>query len=152
MPHYSTSLASDAELANVYRWLNGKDDILIPAASLNLRMSEENSNSGGLNIEVKRADRESSNPSQYRVTLISNGKAAVSAQRLDYQFGSGTWANATTNARGEAMIPATSQGEDLHVRLPAPTARTVVVIEALAQPAAEKQPIVAVGSAILKPR
>jgi hypothetical protein len=174
MPPYAPLLASDAELAIVYHWLDGIDAVRTPPAiTVDLKISPEVGAEGQAKAEVEfeeaalRAETalKSDVPDlvslSYRVTLITNVKAPVANQTLEYQLGGlEEWSKFTTDEHGEALlgpnrgfIAANAREKEkaqVRVRMALPAVRTVLVIEALDYTEPAKPVVVGIGTAIFK--
>ena len=168
MPPYPLQWASDADLANVYHWLEGIEAVRTPLAVTIGLKSAAGPDKGQLEIEMTALRPETALKSEvpapaslsYRVTLITNGKAPVAKQRLEYRQASQDWSNFTTDQRGEALLNP-DQGFMLtearnkeeargRLRMAMPSVRTVLLIEAVDSIEPAKPVVVGMGTAILK--
>jgi hypothetical protein len=174
MPPIAPQLAPDPELMMVYHWLDGIDAIRTPPAiTINLKNSSEVRAIGQAKARVEmemtalRAETalKSVVPDlaslRYRVTLITNAKAPVANQTLEYRLaGREEWSKFTTDEHGEALLgpdrnfivaaPREKQEARLQLRMTRPTVRTAFVIEALDSTQPAKLEVVGIGTAILK--
>lgn len=166
MPPAVPWLAPDADLAVVYHWLGGAEGVASPPV---VTFDLETSPSGAeIEIEVTAqrahgvldADARDLATLDYRVTLITNSQVVNEA--LEYQRnGRDNWSKAALSEDGEALLgrnrgfTATKGGDpgrvQARLRMPVPTVRTVLVIEALAHAQSAKPVVVGIGSVVLKP-
>jgi hypothetical protein len=171
MPPYAPEWAPDIELAIVYQWLGGIEAVRTPPPiAVELKESPEvkaeGEAKGQVQIEITalrvrtvlKSDRPDLASLRYRLTLITNGKAPVANQTLEYRrAGLEEWSKFTTDEHGEALlspdrrfIVADAREENearARLRMAVPAVRTAVVIEAL-DPG--KPVALGIGSAILK--
>jgi len=171
MPPFAPDLASDAELAVVYDWLGGIDSVRTPTPiTVTVKRSSDVQAGGQAEFEMTAQRAETALRSEipdlaslhYRLTLITNGKAPVANQRLEYGVESRGWVVFTTNQRGEALLDPdwgasrtnAQKKEEIRTRLrmAMPSVRTVLVVEALDVTEAAKPVIVGIGTAILTGR
>jgi len=171
MPPYAPEWASDADLATVYHWLNGIDEVRISqAVTFDFKSSREGkAQEEQLEIEATslrsqtalKSDMPDLASLSYRVTLNANGNAPVEDQTLEYQpAGLEEWSKFTTDEHGEVLL-----GQDrrfiaidarekekarARLRMAQPAARMVLVIEALDCTVPSKPVVVGVGTVTLK--
>jgi hypothetical protein len=174
MPPHPPALAADADLAMAYHWLGGTDAVATPPAiTLDLESSPEVKADAqaearvAIDLTAVRAQTALDSGVRdftalnYRVTVITNSNPPVANRTLEYQqAGPGGWSKVTINADGEALLGAdrrfvatnaTDTGKArARLRMAMPTARTVVVIEALDYAQSAKPVIVGIGTVILK--
>jgi mono/diheme cytochrome c family protein len=171
MPPFSDILASDAELAIVYRWLDGVEVTKAPPAiTLDLKSSTAARADGlakadvGVELTVLMADTAvaSDVPGAaslgYRITFISNANAPLANQAVEYQLaGREDWSKLTTDEHGEALLSAgrgfvVARTPDTRARLRTalPAGKTALLVEALDWTAPAAPVVVGIGTAILK--
>jgi hypothetical protein len=115
MPRFSSGLASDAELATVYRWLEGADAVESPAPiSIGLKgsggVTADGQKKAETEVELTVRTTEAISESRavrsfgYRVTL-AQANAPVANQTLRCQLaGREDWSTFTTDEHGEAVL------------------------------------------------
>jgi mono/diheme cytochrome c family protein len=174
MPRVSPRLASDADLAMLYRWLDG---IEAPSAPLPLRLSLEESVAAGaglgevtLTAQVAETSPHAELPDaamlRYRVTLQTlvpwvREKTLVANQTVEYQpTGREDWSTFTTDERGEAVLGAdqgfvlpdvrASEPATVRLRTELASGRHALVVEAIdgTDPAAPV--VVGLGTVVLR--
>jgi hypothetical protein len=174
MPPHPRALAADVDLAIAYHWLGGSDAVAAPPPiTLELESSPEGKADAqaearvAIDMTAVRAqtaldlDVRDLTALNYRVTLITNSNPGKANRTLEYQqAGPGDWSKVTLNADGEALLGpdrrfvatnATDSGKArARLRMAIPTARMVMVIEALDYVQPAKPVIVGIGTVILK--
>ena len=174
MPPFVPLLASDAELAIVYRWLDGSDAVSTPPAmTINLKsptgVRADGQARADVEIDVTAAMTDAAPASglpapaslRYRVTLIASANTPVANQTMEYQRAAGAeWSKFTTDEHGEAMldpdrgfvaVEAHEPGEPrTRLRTALAAGKTVLVIEALDYSTPANPVMVGIGSVILK--
>lgn len=174
MPPYAPLLASDAELAIVYHWLDGGDAVRTPPAmTIDLKsptgVRADGQARADVEVEVTARMADTASPSDmpapaslgYRVTLITSANTPVVNQTVEYQSaGREDWSKFTTDEHGEALL-----GQDrgfvvidakepdktrTRLRTALAAGKTVLVVEALDDSAPANPVMVGIGSAILK--
>jgi hypothetical protein len=174
MPPHPRALAADVDLAIAYHWLGGIDAVATPPAiTVDLKSSPEVKADAraearvSIDMTAMRAptaldsDVRDLTALNYRVTFITNSTPPVANRTLEYQqAGPGDWSKVTLNADGEALLGperrfvatnATDTGKArARLRMAIPTARTVVVLEALDYAQSAKPVIVGIGTVILQ--
>jgi cbb3-type cytochrome c oxidase subunit III len=157
MPPYAPLLASDEELAIVYRWLDGVESLKTPPAITIDLTSATGTRADGqakADVEVGVATAAASGGAppeatavRYRVTLAS-ANAPLANQTVEYQLAGQTdWSKLTTDEHGEAL---TAHGGFAKLRTALTSGRTVLVVEALDYTTAANPVVVGIGSAVLK--
>ena len=174
MPRFSPRLASDADLATLYRWLDGVEAQSTP---LPIELSlEESTATGGEHSEVtltaKAAqtsldiDLHDAGAVRYRVTLQTmvpwvREKTPVADQTIEYQLaGREGWSTFTTDEGGEAFLGA-EQGfglADVGVGEPAiarlrtvlPEGRHALVVEAIYGADPTDSVVLGIGTVVLR--
>lgn len=171
MPRFSPIIVSDAELADIYVWLNGTDDLETP---LPLELEVEGFGAVGAADEAAgtftvqaaersghpRATRE--RPVRFRLTLTAQqGDRPLSGHGVGYRFaGDRDWREATTDDGGQVVVRpdddlqladfAGSEQRSTDLRIPAlPAGRYAVVFEALDWSEPSSPTVVAIGSAVV---
>lgn len=174
MPPFAPMMASDAELAIVYRWLDGIEaGKTPPAITVDLKSSTGARADGQANAEVgveltalvAETALTSAVPAAaslgYRVTLISNANAPLAHQAVEYQrAGREDWSKFTTDEHGEALlgpdrgVVLAKAGEAdktrARLRMALPAGKTALVVETLDYTAPGNPVVVGIGSAILR--
>jgi hypothetical protein len=167
-------MASDAELAIVYRWLDGIEAVKTPPAiTVDLKSSTGARANGQANAEVgvkltalvAETAFTSAVPAEaslgYRVTLISNADAPLANQAVEYQrAGREDWSKFTTDEHGEALLGpdrgvVLAKAGETHktrarLRMALPAGKTALVVETLDYTAPANPVVVGIGTAILK--
>lgn len=174
MPPFAALLASDAELAIVYRWLDGIEATKTPPAITVELESSTAARADGLakadvGVELRVLVAETALASDvpapaslgYRVTLISNANVPLANQAVEYQLaGQADWSKLTTDDHGEALLdpgrgfvvaktPATDTTR-ARLRTALPAGKTALVVETLDYTSPSNPVVVGIGSAILK--
>lgn len=174
MPPFAPMLASDAELAIVYRWLDGSEAVKAPPAiAVDLKSSTGTRANGQANAEVSvdltaRA-AETALPSDvpasaslgYRVSLISDEGVPLANQTVEYQrAGRNDWSKFTTDEHGEALLgpdrgvvlakAGQTDKARARLRMALPAGKTALVVETLDYTAPANPVVVGIGSAILR--
>jgi hypothetical protein len=178
MPRVSARLASDVDLATIYRWLDGREASgkLLPAelgliatsapgttpaeVTWTARWVEERIEAG-----LPMGELPDASELHYRVTLHTmvpwvREKTPLADHTVEYQLaGSEEWSSFTTDGRGEALLgadlgfgmPSPEAGETVvaRVRTPLPEGRHVLVVEAV-YAAGSTETIVGIGTAVLR--
>ncbi len=173
MPRFGAALASDAELAILYRWLDGIDAVKAPPPiTLNLKAS------GGVTADgQKKAETEvelTARPAgtslgadvpnvaalRYRV-LLKQAAAPVANQTVEFQVaGREGRATFTTDEHGEAVLGPdkgfvvtdareTGKPATTRLRVALATGRYALLVEAIDDTDAAKPVVVGIGTAIL---
>lgn len=172
MPPFAPMMASDADLAIVYRWLDGSEAVKAPPAiMIDLRSTTGAGRSGDavVGIELIARMAETALPADvpapaalgYRVTLISDTGAPLANHAMEYQrAGRRDWEQFTTDERGEALVgpdrgvvlAKAGQTDRARARLRTalPAGKTALVVEALDHTAPANPVVVGIGSAILR--
>lgn len=174
MPPVAPMLASDAELAIVYRWLEGIEAVNTPPAiTVDLKSSIGARADGQANAEVgvevtplvAETALSSAVPEaaslRYRVTLISSADAPLANQAVEYQrAGRDDWSKFATDEHGEALLgpdrgvvlAKAGETDKMHarLRLALPAGKTALVVETLDYTAPGNPVVVGIGSAILR--
>lgn len=174
MPPFSSTTASDAELAIMYRWLDGGEEVKAPPAiAIDLKSSTGTRTGGQANAEVGveltarvaetalASDVPASASLGYRVTLTSHAGVPLANQAVEYQrAGRNDWSNLTTDEHGEALLgpdrgvvlakAGQADKARARLRLALPAGRTALVVETLDYTAPAKPVVVGIGSAILR--
>lgn len=174
MPPYAPLLASDAELAIVYRWLDGVDAVRTPPAITVTLKSVTGVRADGqakadIDVDVTALTAETAPTSdvpapatlRYRVTLITNANAPIANETFAYQPGGREdWSKFTTDEHGEALLgqdqgfivaeARETEKTKVRLRMTLPAGRTALVIEALDYTAPATPVVVGIGTAILK--
>jgi cbb3-type cytochrome c oxidase subunit III len=158
MPPYAPLLASDEELAIVYRWLDGVESFRMPpAVTIDLDGPTGTRADGQAKADVEVAVATSTASAggatpdasalRYRLTLTS-ANTPIANQAIEYQLtGHTDWSKLTTDEHGEAL---TQSGAFAKLRTALTSGRTVLVVEALDYTAATNPVLVGIGSAVLK--
>jgi mono/diheme cytochrome c family protein len=174
MPPFADMLASDAELAIVYRWLDGVEATRTPPPiTIELNSSTAARADGLARADVGVAltalvaetalasDVPAAAALGYRVTLISNANVPLANQRVDYQLaGREDWSTLTTGEHGDALLspgrgfvvamtPDTDKTR-ARLRMALPAGKTALVVEALDYTTPAAPVVVGLGTAILK--
>jgi hypothetical protein len=172
MPRFSPGLASDADLATVYRWLEGAEAVETPfAVALSLKGSAgaaaDGQKKGETEVELTARATETASgvrdPSSFRYRLtLAQANAPVANQKVECQpAGRDSWSALTTDEHGEALfgpdqgfvLPAAGGQDENHAtaRLRAMLApgRYALLVEAVDQPASGNPVVVGIGTAIL---
>tara|TARA_B100000315_G_C14306398_1_gene464243 strand:+ start:106 stop:636 length:531 start_codon:yes stop_codon:yes gene_type:complete len=174
MPRVSPRLASDADLAMLYRWLDGIEAASTP---LPLRLGlEESAPTGGAPGEVTltvraaetspHAELPDAGVLQYRVSLQTlvpwvREKSPVANQTVEYQLtGREDWSTFTTDERGEVVLgadqgfvlPDVRAGEPATLRLRTELAsgRHALVVEAIDGTDPADPVVVGLGTVVLR--
>ena len=171
MPPFADMLASDAELAIVYRWLDGIEATKTPPAITIDLKSAKAARADGLaradvSAELSALVAETAGASDvpgpaslgYRITLISSANVPLANQKVEYQLaGRADWSTLTTDEHGEAFLAAgrgfavaKTPETPAHVRTALPSGKTVLLVEALDYTAPATPVVVGIGTAILK--
>jgi Cytochrome C oxidase, cbb3-type, subunit III len=167
MPPHPPKWVPDADLAAVYSWLGGIDAVRTPPP-IRVELSESPEGQGGAkpksDIQIAIAVLPAAlNPDvpdpaslRYRLTVITNRKAPVANQTLEYQSANADeWLKFTTDGNGEAFLnleaPSTNARGNARAQLRMPTTaiRTAIVIEAIDP---SNSVIVGVGSTVVAAR
>ena len=173
MPRVSHRLASDADLATLYRWLDG---IEAPSTPLPITLSlEQSAATGGAPTEVTLTaqsagtsldgDPPDTGTLRYRITLQTMvpwvlEKTPVANQIVEYQLaGREDWSTFTTDDQGQAMLGADQgfvlgdgrAGEPVTARLRTvlPAGRHALVVEALHGTDPDELGLVGIGTVVL---
>lgn len=174
MPPYGPALASDAELAIVYRWLDGSEAFKAPPAiTVDLRSSAgvraDGPAAAEVDVELTARVAEAALPSEvpasaslaYRVTLTSNAGTPLANQAVEYQpAGRKDWSTFTTDEHGEALLGSDrgvvfarareTNKTRARLRIALPTGKIALVVETLDYTAPANPVVVGIGSAILR--
>ncbi|MDO8681383.1 MAG: hypothetical protein Q7R30_22930 [Acidobacteriota bacterium] len=174
MPPFAPIMASDAELAIVYRWLDGSEAVKAPPAITVDLKSSAAARTGGqasaeVSVELIARVAETALPSDvpvaaslgYRVTLTSDAGAPLANHAVEYQrAGRNDWSKFTTDEHGEALLGAdrgvvlakAGQTDKARARLRTalPAGKTALVVETLDYTAPANLVVVGIGSAILR--
>jgi mono/diheme cytochrome c family protein len=160
MPPYADMLASDAELAIVYRWLDGVEATRTPPAiTIDLKSSKAARADGLARAEVSveltvlmaetavASDVPGAASLGYRITFISNANVPLANQAVEYQLaGRDDWSKLTTDEHGEASL----REKPARLRTALPAGKTALLVEALDYTAPAAPVVVGIGTAILK--
>ena len=172
MPRFSPGLASDTDLAIVYRWLDGAEAVAAPPPiTLSLSASSEARPAGPtadreVQVTVRTAqaspgsDVRVPDSLRHRVTL-SQANAPVANRTISYQLAArDEWATFTTDEHGEAMLApdpgflrADAQEADAktgtaRLRMALAPGRYALVLEAIDDAAPTGSVVVGVGTTI----
>lgn len=174
MPPYAPLLASDAELAIVYRWLDGIDAVRTPAAiTVQLKSAAGVRADGQAKADVEielaalvaetavTADVPGPAVLRFRVTLITSANVPAANQTVEYQLaGHEDWLKFTTDEHGEALLApdrgfVVGEARDIdktraRLRMALPAGKTALVIEALDYTAPDNPVVAGLGTAILR--
>jgi mono/diheme cytochrome c family protein len=160
MPPYADMLASDAELAIVYRWLDGVEATRTPPAiTIDLKSSKAARADGLAKAEVSvelavlmadtavASDVPGAASLGYRITFISNANVPLANQAAEYQLaGRDDWSKLTTDEHGEASL----REKPARLRTALPAGKTALLVEALDYTSPAAPVVVGIGTAILK--
>lgn len=174
MPRISARLASDADLATLYRWLDGVE---APETPLPIEIGLEATSAPGdasvvvtLTIRAAETSAETdpldTDGMQYRLTLHTmvpweREKKPVAHQAIEYQLaGHEDWSTFTTDERGEAFLGA-EQGFGLaeagavepiiaRLRTALPEGRHALVVEAILGIDPTKAVVLGIGTVVLR--
>jgi cbb3-type cytochrome c oxidase subunit III len=157
MPPYAPLLASDEELAIVYRWLDGVESLKTPPPiTIDLKsptgVRADGQAKADVEVAVANASAGGGAPEaaalRYRVTL-SSANTPLANQGIEYQLaGHDEWSKFTTDEHGEAVV--TPNGGFVKLRTALASGRTVLVVEALDYTTAANPVVIGIGSAVLK--
>lgn len=174
MPPFTTMMASDAELAIMYRWLDGREAVQAPPAiTIDLKSATGTRADGQANTEVGveliarvaetalPSDVPASASLGYRVTLTSHAGVPLANHAVEYQrAGRNDWSNLTTDEHGEALLgpdrgvvlgkAGQTDKARARLRLALPAGKTALVVETLDYTAPANPVVVGIGSAILR--
>lgn len=173
MPPLAPILASDAELAIVYRWLDGAEAVKTPPpVTISLKEVEPRAKAGEPELLWTAQALESTPKSEaplatslrYRVTVRTEGNIPAANRACEYQLAGRTdWSTFTTDEQGEALLgpdrgfvvvadaPATGKklvAARLHPQLA--VGKYVFVVEAIDYAQPERPIVVGVGTATVK--
>lgn len=169
MPPFSPTLASDAQLAAIYGWLDGSDPVKSPPPVV-VEVEVPGDAAPGAETEVGVAARPadgdagaiaSDTPLRLRLTLLARDNAPVAGHAFTYRLPEGgEWLEAETDADGRALLgpeEGVAAGELLgggdaatRIRIALPAGRHALVVEALdwTRPAAPA--VVGLGSEVVQ--
>lgn len=175
MPPFAPMMVSDAELAIVYRWLDGREAVNAPPAiavdlkgSVGARADGHAGAEAGVELTARVADTAlaadvpASASLAYRLTLISSAGTPLADHAVDYQrAGRNDWSKLKTDEHGEALLDPNRSGVVLakagatrelraRLRMALPAGKTVLMVEILDYTAAGNPVVVGIGSAIVK--
>ncbi len=171
MPPFADMLASDAELAIVYRWLDGAEATRTPPAITIDLKSAKAARADGLakadvSVELTVLMAETAVASDvpgaaslgYRITFISNANVPLANQAVEYQLAErDDWSKLTTDEHGEASLSAgrgfavaKTPEAPARLRTALPAGKTALLVEALDYTAPAAPVVVGIGTAILK--
>lgn len=169
MPRFSPALASDADLATVYRWLDGAEPVAAPPPivySLEAapEAKEDGPAPGGKNVlvTVRLNDAGTNGPApgalRHRIAL-AQATAAVANETVGYHVGAGDdWKTVTTDEQGEATLApgalafdapeSEAKAATARLRMTLPPGRYALVLEAIDEAAPAGAVVLGVGSAV----
>lgn len=157
MPPYAPLLASDEELAIVYRWLDGVESLKTPPAitidlTTQIAVRADGQAKADVDVAVANTTAAGATPQtpalRYRVT-VGSANTPLANQAVEYQLvGHTEWSKFTTDEHGEAVV--TPNGDFAKLRTALASGRTVLVVEALDYTTAANPVVVGIGSAVLK--
>lgn len=157
MPPYSSMLASDAELAIVYRWLDGVDAVKAPLPiTITLTGAPGVLADGQAKAETEIALTAQSDGAQlpsvrYRITVLTQANAPLANLPFEGQRGGGDeWSKVTTDQNGEAPLSATAQAPPARLRIALGAGKYALVVEAIDEAAPASPVVVGIGTAIVK--
>lgn len=163
MPRFAPILASDAELANLYRWLDGAESFVVPLTMTVTLDAAPSAGTGSTEVGVI-ADvvdaRFTPDGVRYGVLLLgAAANAPVASQALEYRMGARRWRKTTTDANGEAVLgpgadPVRSAGSQaltarLRMVLPPTGPYSLVVTATRRTSKAAAFAVVGIGSVVL---
>jgi hypothetical protein len=171
MPPFADFIASDAELATVYAWLEGVDTVVTPPPiAFTLEGFEEVAPDTDTEVAftARPADTIGNSAAgnatrlRYRVTLVSRDNTPVANRtfehRLPKQDG---WSAFATDEHGRAvlgpeegfaladMLETAEEGAVTRLRIALPVGRYVFVVEAVDAAAAANPAVVGIGTTIV---
>lgn len=113
MPVFNDVLATDAELAAVYDWLDGVDEVVVPSP-VEFTVDAPEAAAPDSEIELgytAEPSREGSSSARepvrlrYRLTLVARDNSLLDGRSFEYMLGEGgEWTSATTDRYGQALL------------------------------------------------
>lgn len=158
MPPYSPILASDAELAIVYRWLEGAEPVKTPLPiTITLKgapsVLADGQAKADTEIELTAQSDGAQVPSvRYRVTMLTQTNTPLANLTFESQrAGHDEWSKFTTDQNGEAPLNAPAAlALPARLRIALAAGRYALVVEAIDDAAPAAPVVVGIGTAILK--
>lgn len=154
MPPYARSLASDAHLAIVYRWLDGVDAVATPtpvtvALEASVHPRADGQSTGQAEVELKLAsDVPQPTPLRYRVTLATRDTPVANRTFEHKPAGRGGWSTLTTDEQGQAVL-GPDGGAPARLRVALAPGRYALVVEVIDYTEPAKPVVVGIGTAIV---
>lgn len=174
MPPYAPALASDTDLAILYRWLDGVDAVHAPPSIAFALKAAPHARADGqatadTEVEVT-ARTQTATPGvdapkaaslRYRLTLLSRTDGPVANRKIEYQpAGREGLSTFTTDEHGQGLLgpdagllvaavgEADKEGPAGRLRMVLPAGRYALVVEAISDAESAKPIVVGVGTAV----